>query len=71
MEIKPHIPSDVIAAARLVENYFSENHSDQSWQLMGICSRDHAFKVKGLSELADDRLDKLRAVRVALGIYGE
>ena len=38
------IPKEVVDAARLVEHWFSQNCVGKRWQLMGICSRDYAYR---------------------------
>jgi len=42
------VPSEIAAAAQLVENYFASN-GVKYWALMGVCSRNH------LTELEDAR----------------
>jgi hypothetical protein len=59
-EPKPYytlsVPSAVMDAARLVENYFKEQ-GVETWELFGVCSRNHAYRLydikKTLKEIAE------------------
>ena len=42
--MNPEIPKEVIDAARVVEHWFAQNLGTKRWQLMGICSRDYAYR---------------------------
>jgi hypothetical protein len=41
------IPTDIIEAALKVETWMKRN-GHNSWELLGLCSRDHANKLKTL-----------------------
>ena len=39
------IPTDIIEAAQKVENWMKRNGHNR-WELLGLCSRDHAAELK-------------------------
>lgn len=38
-------PQDILDHAVALENWFAQNGS-RSWQLLGVCSRDHAYQLE-------------------------
>ena len=44
------VPHHVMEAAIFVENWMKENGYTSRWQLMGICSRDHALELQKWEE---------------------
>ncbi len=48
-------PREIIDAAQKVEDYFKKHHVlyNQGWEFMGICSRDHAYKLQAIKRLIE------------------
>lgn len=45
------IPTDVVAAAQKVSNYFIMQGVNR-WELLGVCSRNHAFILQDIQRMA-------------------
>lgn len=43
------IPLDILISAQKIENWMSENNY-KKWELLGICSRNHAWELKELKD---------------------
>jgi len=39
------VPSDIVEAARKIDLWMKKNGTD-TWELMDICSRNHAYKLR-------------------------
>lgn len=53
-EEKPEIPPDILEAARKVSNYFN-SQGIVKWELLDICSRNHADQNKVYSNFFEFR----------------
>lgn len=49
-----YLPQEIIDAALKIEDYFKKNQGgDGNWELGGICSRDHAYKLQAIKRLIE------------------
>jgi len=56
------IPEDVIVAAKTLTAYFESRNID-TWELGGVCSRDHAFAISGIYTQLKEVNDGIKAAQ--------
>ena len=47
---RQEIPDDIVEAANKIERWMGE-HNHKKWELMGLCSRNHAECLRSIQEV--------------------